>query len=187
MKIGLYFGSFNPIHHGHLIIGRYILNETDIERVWYIVSPQNPLKETKSLLAEQNRYYLTQLALEDEPLMKASNIEFAMPRPSYTIDTLTYLSDKYPQHQFVMIMGADSMQNIEKWKNYQEILRKYEILIYPRPEHTYKKRDNTFEVQAPLLEISSTQIRKMVAEKKSIRFFVPDAVAEYIEQNRYYK
>src|SRR3989339_302073 len=157
MKIGLYFGSFNPIHTGHLIIASHVLNETDLQQVWFVVSPQNPFKQEHSLLNEYHRLHLVQLAVEEDTRLRASDIEFKMPKPSYTIDTLVYLKEKYPQHQFTIIMGSDSFQNLPKWKN------------------------------ASLLTISATHVRDNIKAGKSIRYLVPDKVREYIEANKYFK
>jgi nicotinate-nucleotide adenylyltransferase len=190
MKIGLYFGSFNPIHHGHLIIASHILNNSDLEQIWFIVSPQNPLKPSAGLLNEYHRLYLVKLAIDGEKNMRASDIEFKLPRPSYTIDTLTYLAEKYPQHQFSLIMGSDSLQNISRWKNYELLLKNYTIYIYPRPgvDKTEEfPNASLIRVDAPNLEISSTQIRKNLREGKSIRYLVPENVREEIEKNGYYK
>lgn len=190
MKVGLYFGSFNPIHHGHLIIATHFLNNTDLRQVWFIVSPQNPLKPSAGLLNEYQRLFLVQLAIEGEVNLKASDIEFRLPRPSYTIDTLTYLKEKYPAHDFVVIMGSDSFGNLEKWKNYLQILQHHQIMVYERPGHPVHHRFDGVQVQvlkAPLLEISATHIRKTVAEGKSIRYLVPDKVREEIERNSYYR
>jgi nicotinate-nucleotide adenylyltransferase len=188
MNIGLYFGSFNPIHHGHLIIANHIINETGIKEVWFIVSPQNPFKETSSLLNEQHRLQLVKLAIEDAPGLRASNIEFSLPKPSYTIDTLVYLEEKYPQHQFYIIMGSDGFQNIDKWKNANQLLKNYPIIIYERPGFNVNKKDGTkiTLLKAPLLDISSTLVRKLIKEKKSIRYLVPDNVAQEIESQQYY-
>ena len=130
MKIGLYFGSFNPIHIGHLIIANHIINNTDCKKVWFVISPQNPLKQSKTLLNEYQRQYLIKLAIEDDPNLKASSIEFKLPKPSYTIDTVTYLKEKYTHYQFAIIMGSDSFQNIEKWKNYEQLIKENKIITY---------------------------------------------------------
>src|SRR5699024_8910231 len=135
MKIGLYFGSFNPIHVGHLIIANHIAYHTDCEQVWLMVSPQNPFKKSGSLLNEYDRLYMTEMAIGNEPLLKVNKDEFSLPRPSYTIDTLTYLSEKYPQHQFSVIMGSDSYQNLSKWKNSDVLINNYSIYVYLRPGH----------------------------------------------------
>jgi len=189
MKIGLYFGSFNPIHTGHLIIASHILNHGDVERIWFVVSPHNPLKESSSLLIESHRLHLVQLAIENEPRFKASNIEFSMPRPSYTIDTLTHLSEKFPQHSFSVIMGSDSFQNIHKWKNHQLLMDNYPVIIYNRPGFPVAdlKEERIRLLEAPLLDISSTFIRKLIKEKKSIRYLVSDEVMNDILANGYYK
>ncbi len=188
MNIGLYFGSFNPIHNGHLIIASHILNDTHCKEVWMMVSPQNPLKETKSLLNENHRLHLVQLALEDQLRIKANSTEFNLPRPSYTIDTLTYLSEKYPQHQFSIIIGSDSYLNIKKWKNVDLLLSNYSFLIYQRPNYIVPEKlpENIKIVNAPLLDISSTHIRNLIASGKSISFLVPKNVEDYIMQNNYY-
>lgn len=188
MQVGLYFGSFNPIHTGHLIIANFIANNTELDEVWFVVSPQNPLKNTSSLLNEQHRLSLVKIAIEGEKKLKASNVEFKLPRPSYTADTLIYLSEKYPTKSFIIIMGSDSYQNIEKWKNYKHIINNYNILIFQRPSFLINEKltENIKIVQAPLLEISSTAIRKNIKEKKSIRYLVTDAVMDEIEKQKYY-
>jgi nicotinate-nucleotide adenylyltransferase len=135
MKVGLYFGSFNPIHHGHLVIANFILQHAHLDQVWFVVSPQNPLKRSATLLNEYNRLHLVRLAVEGESQLKASDIEFKLPKPSYTVDTLAYLQEKYPRDEFAIIMGSDSFQNLEKWKNYQWLLCHYPIYVYRRPEH----------------------------------------------------
>ena len=182
MKIGLYFGSFNPIHTGHLIIASHILNETDIEKVWFVVSPHNPFKESDTLLNEYERFHLVQKAVENDPRLKAVDIEFSLPRPSYTVHTMAYLEEKYPSHQFVIIMGSDSFQNIEKWKNSDHIIKNYEILIYKRPGFEIANDINARirVMKAPLLEISATHIRKMVQEGRSIKYLVPPQVENEI-------
>ena len=189
MKIGLYFGSFNPVHIAHLIISNHILNETTIERVWFIVSPQNPFKNENTLLNEYHRLHLVRLAIDDDPRMRASDIEFNLPRPSYTINTLTYLSEKYPEHEFNIIMGSDSFQNISKWKNAEVILANYNIYVYRRPgfEFSPEKKSRVILVDAPLLQLSATHIRKMIAEGKSVRYMVPEKVFEEIQKGRYYR
>jgi nicotinate-nucleotide adenylyltransferase len=189
MKIGLYFGSFNPIHTGHLIIANYVAYNTDLDKVWLVVSPQNPLKPAGSLLNEHNRFHLVELAIKDEPKLRASNIEFSLPRPSFTIDTLTYLTEKFPTQQFTIIMGSDSFQNITRWRNYQQIIRHYPIYVYLRPGHEVTETHGAqVEIlKAPMLDISSTDIRKWIQEGKSIRYLVPDNVVAYMAENNYYK
>lgn len=190
MNIGLYFGSFNPVHTGHLIIASYIVQYSNLDQVWFVISPQNPLKKSSTLLNEYHRLYLVQVCIEDEQNLKATDIEFRLPRPSYTIDTLTYLSEKFPAHRFSVIMGSDSYQNLPSWKNYQQILQHYPIVVYERPgfppAQMFEDANISF-LQAPMLEISSTGIRKMIREGKSIRYLVPDKARVEIEQNGYYK
>ncbi|MFM9911129.1 MAG: nicotinate (nicotinamide) nucleotide adenylyltransferase [Chitinophagaceae bacterium] len=189
MKIGLYFGSFNPIHNGHLIISQFLLNETDLDKIWLVVSPQNPFKSKKGLLNEYDRLHLIQLAIEGSKNLKASDIEFKLPKPSYTIDTLVYLSEKYPSYQFSVIMGSDSFQNIKEWKNGHLILSNYRIYVYERPDFPLKHNlpENIIAIKAPLLQISSTYIRELIRNNKSIRYLVPEIVKEEIERNGYYK
>jgi nicotinate-nucleotide adenylyltransferase len=189
MKIGLYFGSFNPVHTGHLIIANHVLNETDIEKVWFIVSPQNPFKASDSLLNEYNRIHLLRLATEDDNRIKVSDIEFSLPKPSYTAVTLAHLREKYPEHQFSIIMGGDSFQNLHKWKNYEAIIKEHAIYVYQRPDFDITNHINAqlTIVDAPLLQISATQIRNFIKQGKSIRYMVPDKVREEIEKGGYYR
>ncbi len=189
MNIGLYFGSFNPIHIGHLIIAKHIINEDLLDEIWFVVSPQNPFKNSSVLLNEQHRLNLVKTAIDAEPKLKASNIEFKLPRPSYTIDTLTYLVEKYPKNTFTIVMGSDGFQNINKWKNATELIKNFKILVYNRPGFLISETHNAdFSIiDAPLLEISSTHIRKLIKEKKSIRYLVTDNVKEEIEINQYYQ
>ena len=189
MKIGLYFGSFNPVHVAHLIIANHILNETDIEKVWFLVSPQNPFKEESNLLNEYNRLHLVRLATEDDIRIKASDIEFNLPKPSYTTATLAYLADKHPEHEFFIIMGSDSFQNLHKWKNYGMIVKNYPLFVYLRPGYEVKNNlgANLHVLEAPLLQLSSTQLRKYIKEGKSVRYMIPDKVLDEIERGGYYK
>jgi nicotinate-nucleotide adenylyltransferase len=190
VQIGLYFGSFNPIHNGHLIIANHIVEYGGVEKVWFVVSPQNPLKESKSLLNEYDRLHLVKLAIADNDYFHASDIEFRLPRPSFTIDTLTYLKEQFPQHEFKVVMGSDSFQNIGKWKNYELLLQEHELLVYQRPGFTVPIEDlHKYRIrllEAPLLEISATYLRTQIKNKKSIRYLTTDAVADYILENRYY-
>ncbi|MBK8485912.1 MAG: nicotinate-nucleotide adenylyltransferase [Saprospiraceae bacterium] len=191
MNIGLFFGSFNPVHTGHLIIAQHIANQVEIDQVWLVVSPHNPLKLKSTLAADYDHLHLVNLALEDNPNIKSCSVEFKLPQPSYTIDTLTHLNEKYPQHRFHLIMGEDNLQSIKKWKNYELILANYQIYIYRRPdsEHTseFFTHPNIRICKAPLLEISSTAIRDLIKEGKSIRYLVPDKVFEYLEGSTLYK
>lgn len=189
MKIALYFGSFNPIHTGHLIVASHVANETDCQQVWLVVSPQNPLKPSSVLLNEYQRLHLVHLAVEDDPRLRASDVEFKLPRPSYTIDTLTYLTEKYPQHEFSVLMGSDSFQNLPHWKNFETLIRQYAFIIYLRPGFPLIENFGTHPtiLEAPLLQLSATSIRNNIRSGKSIRYLVPDKVREDIEQNHYYK
>lgn len=189
MNIGLYFGSFNPVHVGHLIIASHVANNTALDQVWFVVSPQNPFKVSAALLNEYQRLHLVNIAIDGEPKLKTSTAEFKLPKPSYTIDTLTYLSEKFPAHTYSIVMGSDGFQNINKWKNYQTLVKDYSFYIYHRPgfEITETFGATIISLEAPLLEISSTRIRTMIKEKKSIRFLVPDTVKEEIEKNGYYR
>lgn len=189
MKIGLFFGSFNPIHIGHLIIANTMATATDLAQVWFVVSPQNPFKKTKSLLHEFDRLDMVERAIADNSRLKATDIEFAMPRPSYTIDTLTRLSEKFPQHEFRLIMGEDNLAQFGNWKNHDKILEYYGLYVYPRPnsaESDVKNHPNVRLVSAPLLDISATFIRESIRANRSIRYMVPDVVGEMIEQKKFY-
>ncbi len=190
MNIGLYFGSFNPIHHGHLIIANFMLQESSLDQVWFVISPQNPLKPSAGLLNEYHRLFLVKASIDGEKNLKASDIEFKLPRPSYTIDTLTYLAEKYPQHHFSVIMGSDSFQNLSNWKNYLQLIKEYSLYIYIRAGYekipAYPEARVTV-LKAPLLQISATHIRKTIQAGKSIRYLVPDVVRKEIEENRYYQ
>lgn len=189
-EIGLFFGSFNPIHYGHLIIASHVLNETAISKIWFIISPQNPLKKSATLLNEYQRLHLLRLAIDNDPFrFTASDIEFKLPRPSYTIDTLSYLEEQYPEKKFNIIIGSDSLSNLHKWKNHHLILERYKLYVYLRPG--FPKSENSNErihfLNAPLLDISSTHIRDLIVQKKSIRYLTPDVVVENIENNNYYR
>ncbi len=189
MKIGLYFGSFNPVHIGHCIIASHMVQNTALDRVWLVVSPQNPFKESASLLNEYHRLHLVKLATENESRLKASDIEFHLPRPSFTIDTLTYLKEKHPEHEFSIVMGSDGLQNFHKWKNAAILAKDYTLYVYKRPGYDILNTLNaTIEIaDAPLLEISSTHIREMIREGKSVRYLLPDKVREEIELYHYYR
>ena len=190
MKIGLFFGSFNPIHIGHLIIANYMATQTDLEQVWFVVSPQNPLKNKASLARDHDRLYLVRIAIEDNPLLKASDIEFGLPKPSYTIDTLTYLWEKYPQHEFTLIMGGDNLGTLHKWKNHHLILERNQIYVYRRPGYDLGELAEHPHVRlfdAPLMQISASYIRKCVRNGQSIQYLVPETVYEYISSSSLYR
>lgn len=190
MKIGLFFGSFNPIHIGHLIIAEHIATNTDLDEVWFVVSPQNPFKKKASLLNEYDRLHLVNLAIKDNKKLRATDIEFNLPKPSYTIDTLTYLKEKHKKHQFSLIMGSDNLENLHKWKNADILFKEYPFYVYKRPEHTDFKNAEKAEVtflNAPQLKISSTFIRKSIQEGKSVKYILSDEVLKEIEETGWYK
>lgn len=191
MKIGLFFGSFNPIHIGHLALANYFVEFTDIDKIWFIVSPQNPLKERKSLLNDYLRLEMVRIAIYNYPKKYfVSNIEFNMPKPSYTIDTLSYLKEKYPNNEFVLLMGSDNLKTLHKWKNYKEIISHHKIYVYPRPNINIDdiKIDADYEIfDAPQMDISSSFIRKAIKDGKEIQFFLPEIISKYIENNNLYK
>ncbi|MBK8347692.1 MAG: nicotinate-nucleotide adenylyltransferase [Saprospiraceae bacterium] len=190
MKIGLFFGSFNPVHVGHMIIANQMVEYTDLQQVWMVVSPHNPLKNKASLAKDADRYHLVQLAIGDNSKIRASNIEFTLPVPSYTIDTLTYLKEKYPKNEFSLIMGGDNLQSIEKWKNYEFLLANYTIYLYRRPGYDpgkYASHPNIKTMNVPMLDISATFIREAIKNGKSIQYLVPDAVYQYLENSTMYK
>lgn len=189
MKIGLFFGSFNPIHIGHLIIANHILNQDIIEKIWFIVSPQNPLKEKNTLLRDQNRLQMVRVATEDDNRIKVSDIEFHLSPPSYTVNTMAYLVEKHPTNEFSIIMGSDSFQNLYRWKNFETLVQNHEIIIYKRGGFNIDNELNAKIkiVDAPLLDITATEIRELVKAGKSIRYMVPDKVREEIASGGYYR
>lgn len=196
-KIGLFFGSFNPIHIGHLILANYILEHSDMQELWFVVSPQNPFKEKKSLLNDHNRLDMVQLAIKNYQKMRASNVEFSLPTPSYTIDTLTYLQEKYPDYSFSLIMGEDNLGSLHKWKNYDLLLQNYQVIVYPRifgedisssPNMTQlKNHHNIHKIDAPIIELSATEIRDMIKSGKNVRPMLPPEVFEYLDGSSFYK
>lgn len=188
MKIALYFGSFNPIHHGHLIIANQIVEQENYNELWFVVSPQNPFKNEKNLLNANHRYHLLQLAIEGESKLKVSNIEFKLPKPSYTINTLVYLKEKFPGHEFDIVLGSDGFQNIKNWRNASFILKNYKFIIYKRPgfEIVNDTEAEIKEIVGPQLLISSTYIRGLLEKNKSIKFLVPDIVNDEIKARGFY-
>jgi nicotinate-nucleotide adenylyltransferase len=189
MNIGLFFGSFNPVHVGHLIIANTMATQTDLEQVWFVVSPQNPFKKAKSLLHEFDRLDMVERAIADNNRLKASDIEFSMPRPSFTIDTLTRIQEKFPQHQFRLIMGEDNLAQFANWKNHEAILTYFGLYIYPRPNAVatpFRDYPQVRLVAAPLLDISATFIRESLKQNKSIRYLVPEVVEEMIVRKKFY-
>lgn len=190
MKVGLFFGSFNPIHVGHMVLANYMLEFTDLDKIWFIISPHNPLKNKSSLLDELHRLQMVRIATEDNNKLKASDVEFKLSQPSYTVHTLTYLKEKYPKTEFALIMGADNLAGFHKWKNYGEILKYHELYVYPRKDSSGKdliKYKNVKFVDAPVIEISSTMIRSAIKEKKDVRYFVPEVVWKYIKEMHFYE
>jgi len=188
--IGLYFGSFNPIHNGHLMIAGYMAEYSGMKEIWFIISPQNPLKEKTSLLADYHRLALVNVAIENDTRFRACDIEFKLSQPSFTINTLTYLQKKYPQKEFALIMGADSLESLNKWKDYEQILEYYNIYVYPRPGTDggiFKGHPKVQWVNAPLLQLSSSFIRLAVKEKKNISYFLPEKVYKYIQEMHFYE
>nr|WP_319270538.1 nicotinate (nicotinamide) nucleotide adenylyltransferase [uncultured Draconibacterium sp.] len=191
LKVGLYFGSYNPIHIGHLAIANYMVEYTDIDQLWFVVSPQNPLKKKNNLLDDYQRLELVHRAVDGDDRFRASNIEFSLPKPSYTVDTLAYLKDQHPNYHFKILMGSDNLENFHKWKNYETIIEDYGIIVYPRPGFDPQKvqveKNITLAKDAPLMEISSSFIRKAIQEGKDVRHFLPQKSWEYLEEMNFYR
>lgn len=192
MKIGLYFGTFNPIHVGHLIIANHMAEHSDLEQIWMVVTPHNPLKQKNTLLDDYQRLHLVRLATEDYPKILPSDIEFKLPQPNYTVNTLAHLMEKYPQHVFSLIMGEDNLKSLHKWKNYEYLLEHHDIYIYPRVSEaaentTLKNHPRIHWIEAPIIEISSTAIRENIKNKKNIRPLLPHRVWEYVDHNNCYR
>lgn len=189
-KTGLYFGSFNPVHMGHMAIASYMVEYSEIDELWFVVSPQNPLKEKKSLLEDHHRLEMVRLAIGDDDRFRASDIEFRLPTPSYTIDTLAHLEEKFPGRDFQLVMGADGLRTFHKWKHADLITRRYHRLIYPRPgvsEESALAAPNATLVNAPLIEISSSLIRKAVKEGREVRHLVPAPAYRYMREMHFYE
>ena len=191
-RIGLYFGTFNPIHVGHLTIANYMVEFSDLDEVWLVVTPHNPHKKKSTLLDDHHRLTMVKIAVEDYPKLKASNIEFDLPQPNYTVNTLVHLGEKYPDHTFCLIMGEDNLKGFHKWKNYEIILAGYPIYVYPRisegtVESEFTEHYGIIRVDAPIMELSSTFIRKNIKEGKNIRPMLPDAVWKYLDEMNFYK
>ena len=189
-KTGLFFGSFNPVHVGHMIIANYMATRAGLKEVWLVVSPQNPLKPKQSLARYYYRLHLVRLAIGDNLKLRASDIEFGLPHPSYTVDTLAYLKEKYPSRQFVLIMGGDNLATLHKWKNYEILLRDYEIYVYNRPGYElgpFASHPNVRAFDAPQMHISASYIRECIREGYSVQYLVPDVVHEYLEKSGLYR
>ena len=190
MKIGLFFGSFNPIHIGHMAIAKYMTEHTDLNQVWFVVTPQSPFKKQKSLLGQHHRLMMTRIATEDCTNIIASNIEFDLPKPSFTINTLTYLNEKYASYNFNLIMGQDNLSTLHKWKNFNLILSNYKIYVYPRSNNKKSKLENHKQInftKAPLIDISSSLIRNSIKKGKNVSSFLPKDVWTYIDEKNFYK
>jgi len=202
MKIGLYFGTYNPIHVGHLIIANYMADYTDLDQVWLVVTPQNPLKKKNTLLEDYHRFAMVQIAIEDNSKLKASNIEFKLPQPSYTSNTLTYLQEKHPEYTFSLIMGEDNLRTLHKWKNYQDIIENHDIYVYPRAlteqerneiaeitltENELSKHSNVKLCDAPVMKVSASFIRNAIKEKKDVKYLLTDPVHKYVTEMHFYK
>lgn len=192
MKIGLYFGTFNPIHIGHLIIANHMAEHSDLNQIWMVVTPHNPHKQKSSLLDDYHRLHMVHLATEDYPKIKPSDIEFKLPQPNYTVNTLAHLQEKFPNHEFCLIMGEDNLNSLHKWKNYEVILQNHDIYVYPRAasgeiDAQFVNHPKIHHVGAPILELSSTFIREGIKNGKNIRPMVPHKVWEYIDHNLFYR
>lgn len=189
-KIGLFFGSFNPVHTGHMVIANFMATQTELSEVWMVVSPQNPFKKSSNLADQYERLHLVQLAIGNTPGIRASDIEFKLPKPSYTIDTLAHLRDHYPDYEFALIMGGDNLPTLPKWKNYEIILRDYQIYVYNRPGVELGELANHPKVHlqdAPLMQLSATYVRKAIKEGRSIRYLVPDEVEKELSRSGLYR
>jgi nicotinate-nucleotide adenylyltransferase len=190
MKVGLFFGSFNPIHIGHLIIANYIIENSNLTSIWFVVTPQNPFKNRSTLLKDHHRLEMVNLAIEKYPKFRSSSIEFILPKPSYTIDTLVVLKEKYPSYEFALLMGEDNLNSFHKWKNYDQILKYHSLIVYPRIDGIQKEtvitHPHIHKISAPIIEISSTLIRTMIKEHKSVRPMLPPEVFNYIDGSNLY-
>ncbi|WP_298363998.1 nicotinate (nicotinamide) nucleotide adenylyltransferase [uncultured Lutibacter sp.] len=192
MKIGLFFGTFNPIHVGHMIIANYMAEFSDLDEVWFVITPLSPFKQKKSLLDNIHRLAIANIAVENYPKLKTSDIEFKLPQPNYTVNSLIHLEEKYPNHQFCLIMGEDNLKGFHKWKNYESILENYELYVYPRisngeTESDLLKHPKIHRVNAPIVQISSTFIRKGIKDKKDISTMLPADVWKYVDEMNFYK
>lgn len=201
MKIGLYFGTYNPIHVGHLVIANYMADYTDLDQVWLVVTPQNPHKNKASLLSDYHRLAIVRIAVEGNNKLQASNIEFDLPKPSYTTTTLTYIKEKYPEHDFSLIMGEDNLRTLHKWRNHEEIINNHKIFVYPRSlteqernDQLVLKTENSFEdhpnvtlCDAPVMKVSSSFIRKSIKEKKDVQYLLTEPVYKYVTEMHFYE
>ena len=189
-KVGLFFGSFNPIHNGHLMLANYLAEYGGLDEIWFVVSPQNPFKDKKSLLADRHRLYMVEMAIKDDERFQVCDIEFYMPQPSYTIDTLTRLQERHPNTDFYLICGMDNIESFKKWKNYEAILQYHHMMVYPRKGYSSNElveHPSVTVVEAPEIEVSSTFIRNAISEGKDVRYFVPKDVYKYIVDMHFYE
>ena len=189
-KVGLFFGSFNPIHNGHLMLANYLAEYGGLDEIWFVVSPQNPFKDKKSLLADRHRLYMVEMAIKDDERFQVCDIEFYMPQPSYTIDTLTRLQERHPNTDFYLICGMDNIESFKKWKNYEAILQYHHLMVYPRKGYSSNElvdHPSMTVVEAPEIEVSSTFIRNAIGEGKDVRYFVPKEVYKYIVDMHFYE
>ena len=192
MKIGLYFGTFNPIHIGHLTIANHMAEHSDLDKIWMVITPHNPFKMKSSLLDNLHRYRMVDTALEQYEKIQPSKIEFNLPQPNYTVNTLAVLEEKYPTYEFCLIMGEDNLKGLHKWKNYEVILERHDIYVYPRisegiVEHQFKDHPKIHKVDAPIMQISSTMIRKNIVQGKNVRPLLPEGVWKEIDDMNFYK
>lgn len=192
MKIGLYFGTFNPIHIGHLIIANHMAENSDLEQIWMVVTPHNPLKKKNTLLEDHHRLQMVFLATEDFPKLQPSDIEFKLQQPNYTVNTLAHLQEKYPQHEFALIMGEDNLNSLQKWKNYEVILQNHDVYVYPRLnsgelDPQFSNHPRIHPIDAPVIELSSTFIRESIRKNKNVEPMLPSKVWEYIDHNLFYR
>ena len=190
MIVGLFFGSFNPIHIGHLAIANYMLSFTEMQEIWFVVSPHNPFKTRQNMLSEADRLHLVNLAIEGHPSYRSCDLEFHMPKPSFTVDTLVRLTDRYPQRKFALIMGSDNLPQFHKWKNSEAIIANFHRYIYPRPDtpsHLMENIPNATIVDAPLMDISSSFVRRAIAAGKDVPFYLHEKVYHYIKEMHFYE
>ena len=192
MNVGLYFGSFNPIHVGHLVIANHMVEHSDLDQVWFVVTPHNPFKKKTSLLEDHQRLEMVYLATKEYPRLKPSDIEFKLPQPNYTINTLTHLEEKYPDHNFSLIMGEDNLKGFHKWKNFEIILKNHNIYIYPRLsdgriESQFEGHEHIHRIDAPIMQLSSTFIRNSIRSGKNVRPMLPEHVWQYLDDMNFYK
>lgn len=187
---GLYFGSFNPIHNGHLMLANFLVENSGLDALWFVISPQNPFKTKESLLPDYQRLELVNRAIEGYKKFSACDIEFSMPKPSYTIDTLTYLKEKYPKREFALIMGTDNLERLDRWKNYEQIINYHKIIVFPRngcDGGALREHPNIQIVNTPIIEVSSTFIRESIRDGKDVRFFMPEKVFEYVDEMNFWR